>query len=380
MSIYLDHAATTHVLPEVKEAMAPYWSEKFGNPSSIHQYGRVVRAAVEHARNQLASELNTNPHQVIFTSGGTESDNLALLGTALAQKEQGKDHIITTQIEHPAVLDTCKYLERLGFQLTYLPVDSYGKVDIEQVQRAIQPETALISIMYGNNEVGTIQPIQQIGELANDSGILFHTDAVQAFGLEKLDVNDLFVDLLSLSGHKIGGPKGIGALYLSEKVKLIPQAFGGNQERRQRSGTENVPGIVGFGKAVEYISSMRETHRTKMKHLRDLFLKTCTQKKLPFVLNGHRHEGLPHICNLSFPEVDSETMLINLDMEGIACSSGSACTSGTWKESHVLKAMQLSDQVIRSAIRFSFGYMTTEEEILKTVEILERLIHRMGKN
>lgn len=379
MPIYLDHAATTAVLPEVKEAMLPFLDEKFGNPSSIHHYGRVVRVEIDQARNEIAKELNADPKQILFTSGGTEADNLALLGVAFRRKEDQKDHIITTKIEHHAVLDTCRYLERCGFRITYLSVDKEGRVDVDQLRKAIDQKTALISVMYGNNEVGTIQPIREIGEMAKEAGVLFHTDAVQAFGVEKIEVDELMVDLLTLSSHKIGGPKGVGALYVAESRSILPQMFGGYQERRKRPGTENVPGILGFGKAVAISSKRRAAYRFHLKEIRQRFINELQNRRIRFVVNGHVDDVLPHICNISFIGIDSETMLINLDLNGIACSSGSACTSGSVERSHVLEAMNLPKEVMDSAIRFSFGYQTTVDEIVETAKVVEQIIHQLSQ-
>lgn len=380
MSIYFDHAATTAVLPEVKEAMLPFLDEMFGNPSSIHHYGRMARAAIDEARNEVAKAINAESKQIFFTSGGTEADNLALLGVALRLKEeQKKDHIITTQIEHHAVLDTCRYLEQLGFRVTYLPVDKKGRVDIDQLKKGIDGKTALISVMFGNNEVGTVQPIREIGEIAKEAGVLFHSDAVQAFGVEEIQVDELMIDLLTLSSHKIGGPKGVGALYIAENVPILPRMFGGSQERKKRPGTENVPGIVGFGKAVAISSKRRESHRFHMKKIRQKFIHELQNKMIQFVINGETDHILPHICNLSFIGIDSETMLINLDLNGVACSSGSACTSGSLEKSHVLKAMNLSKEVIDSAIRFSFGYQTTEAEVIEAAKIIERIVRQLSE-
>lgn len=377
MAIYLDHAATTPIHPEVKEAMLPFLEESFGNPSSIHQYGRVVRMAIDRAREQVARGLNAEFSQITFTSGGTEADNLALIGVATACLEQGKNHIITSQIEHHAVLDACQYLERIGFRVTYLPVDRTGLVDVDSLKRTLDEKTALISIMYGNNEVGTLQPIEEIGQIARERGILFHTDAVQAFGIEELDVKKLPVDLLSVSSHKINGPKGAGALYHSKHVKIIPRAFGGSQERRRRAGTENVIGIVGFGKAAEIASATREEHRQQMMRLRETLVSALTTEEVPFVVNGHPERFLPHICNISFPGIDSETLLMNFDLEGVACASGSACTSGTLEISHVLQAMHLADEVTRSAIRFSFGRGNTVDEIKQTARKTAQIVSRL---
>ncbi|MBA4543493.1 MULTISPECIES: cysteine desulfurase family protein [Thermoactinomyces] len=380
MAIYLDHAATTPIHPEVKKAMLPFLDEAFGNPSSIHQYGRAVRNAIDHARWQVAEGLNAEASQIIFTSGGTEADNTALIGVALACREQGKKHLITSEIEHHAVLDTCRYLEHMGFEVTYLPVDRTGMVDVEDLKSSIRPDTALISIMYGNNEVGTLQPIETIGAIAREHRVFFHTDAVQAFGIEKIDVKKLPVDLLSISSHKINGPKGAGALYVSKQVKLMPRFFGGAQERRKRAGTENVPGIVGFGKAAELAARNRDVHYREMLQLREAFLEELKEQQVTFVINGHHERFLPHILNLSFPGTDTETLLMNFDLAGVACASGSACTSGTLEVSHVLRAMHLSEEVTRSAIRFSFGRGNTEAEVRQaariTAEITGRLIHR----
>ncbi|TCS94902.1 cysteine desulfurase family protein [Hazenella coriacea] len=377
MAIYLDHAATTPIRPEVKKAMLPFLDEAFGNPSSIHQYGRTVRTAIDQARQEIAHALHTEPGQITFTSGGTEADNLAIMGVATACLEEGKNHIITSEIEHHAVLDTCKYMERVGFEVTYLPVDHTGMISIDELKKATRPNTCLISIMTGNNEVGTLQPIEEMGQWAQEQQIYFHTDAVQAFGVEELDLRTLPVDLLSLSSHKINGPKGVGALYQSKRVRIIPRNFGGAQERRRRPGTENVIGIVGFGKATELAMEEREEHKRFLLHLRHTLLAELKREKVNFVINGHPERFLPHILNLSFPGTDSETLLMNYDIADIACASGSACTSGTLEVSHVLKAMQLSEEITRSAIRFSFGRGNTVEQMRgvakKTAEIVRRL-------
>lgn len=377
MSIYLDHAATTPIDPRVKEAMLPYLENLFGNPSSIHQYGRPIRAAIDQARETVAEAIKAEPSEIIFTSGGTEADNLALRGIMIQARDQGKKHLITSQVEHHAVLDTCHYLEKLGFEVTYLPVDSYGRVEVSDVQSAIRPDTALISIMFGNNEIGTMQPIHEIGILARTKGILFHTDAVQAFGVEELDVNQLPVDLMSLSSHKIYGPKGIGALYVNKKVQLMPQMFGGYQERRRRAGTENVIGIVGFAKAVELMMDQRLDIRSYLLHLRESLLHEWNRRNVPFVLHGHPEQFLPHILNVSFAGTDSETLLMNYDMEGIAVASGSACTSGTISVSHVIKALHIDDSLAKSAIRFSFGKENTVEQMAQVAETTSQLIKRL---
>jgi cysteine desulfurase len=377
MAIYLDHAATTPIHPQVKEAMLPYLEGVFGNPSSMHQDVRTVRMAIDQARDQVAYVLGAEPSQLVFTSGGTEADNLALLGVAAAYADKGKKHIITSQIEHHAVLDACRYLERNGYDVTYLPVDDTGLVDPDQLRQAIRKETALISIMMANNEIGTIQPIEQIGQVARERGVLFHTDAVQAFGSLEIDVERLPVDLVSVSSHKINGPKGVGALYLSRQVKLVPRAFGGSQERRRRPGTENVLGIVGFAKAVELSQATRVQHMEDMRALRRAFVDELERFQVPFVVNGHPTQMLPHILNISFPGTDSETLLMNFDLEGIACASGSACTSGTLEVSHVLKSMHLPIDRTRSAIRFSFGRGNTVAEIKRAAEITANIVNRL---
>lgn len=377
MSIYLDHAATTPIDPRVREAILPYLEDAFGNPSSIHQYGRSVRAAIDVARETVASAIHADPSEIVFTSGGTEADNLALRGVMVDARESGKKHLITSQIEHHAILDTCKYLEKLGFEVTYLPVNDWGQVNPTDVQKAIRPDTALVSIMYGNNEIGTLQPIHEIGKLARSEGVLFHTDAVQCLGVENIDVRDLSVDLMSISAHKIYGPKGIGALYVHKKVKMMPQMFGGYQERKKRAGTENVLGIIGFAKAVELRMQEREGYRDHLQQLRKHLLRKLEEKKVDFIQNGHPEKTLPHIINLSFPGINSETLLMNLDMSGIAVASGSACTSGTISVSHVIRALDVDQERAESAIRFSFGQSNTTEEITRVVDILSNTIQRL---
>lgn len=377
MSIYLDHAATTPIDPRVREAMLPYLEDAFGNPSSIHQYGRSVRAAIDVARETVASAIHADPSEIVFTSGGTEADNLALRGVMVDARESGKKHLITSQIEHHAILDTCKYLEKLGFEVTYLPVNDWGQVNPTDVQKAIRPDTALVSIMYGNNEIGTLQPIHEIGKLARSEGVLFHTDAVQCLGVENIDVRDLSVDLMSISAHKIYGPKGIGALYVHKKVKMMPQMFGGYQERKKRAGTENVLGIIGFAKAVELRMQEREGYHDHLQQLRKHLLRKLEEKKVDFIQNGHPEKTLPHIINLSFPGINSETLLMNLDMSGIAVASGSACTSGTISVSHVIRALDVDQERAESAIRFSFGQSNTTEEITRVVDILSNTIQRL---
>ncbi|MFO7289007.1 cysteine desulfurase [Planifilum fulgidum] len=377
MAIYLDHAASTPVHPEVRQAMLPYLDEYFGNPSSLHRFGRDARQAVDEARDKLAGALGAEPGEIVFTSGGTEADNFALIGAAMAGRKRGKDHVITSAVEHHAVLETCRHLERIGFRVTYLPVDETGEVRLDALREAIDDRTALVSVMYGNNEVGTLQPVEVIGEIAHGHGALFHTDAVQAFGYEPLNVRELPVDLLSVSSHKINGPKGVGALYVAKGVSLIPHMFGGSQELRRRAGTENVPGIVGFGKAAEIAAASRREHVEQARRCRDAMIRVWEKEGIDFVVNGHPRRHLPHILNVSFPGTETEILLMNLDLEGIACSSGSACTSGTLEVSHVLKAMNLPEEVLRSAVRFSFGRGNTVEEVTRAAETTARLVRRL---
>ncbi|TMV52765.1 cysteine desulfurase [Paenibacillus mesophilus] len=362
--IYLDHAATTPMRAEVLEAMLPYFTEKFGNPSSLHAFGRETRIALSRSRDRLAALIGCSPSELLFTSGGTESDNSALFGAA-AQYGTSKKHVITTQVEHHAVLHACGQLERSGYEVTYLPVDETGQVRMEELAAAVRDDTFLISVMYGNNEVGTIQPIARIGELARERGIVFHVDAVQALGLLPIDLSALPVDLMSFSAHKIYGPKGVGALYVSKSVTIPPYLVGGSQERKRRAGTENVAGIVGFAKAAELAIESQADSRRHTELLRQEMIQTFTRdlEAGAFVVNGHPTDVLPHILNVSFPGTDTETMLMSLDLDGIAAASGSACTSGSLELSHVLRAMRLQEDVMRSAIRFSFGFTQNIEQI-----------------
>jgi cysteine desulfurase len=376
MAVYLDHAATTPVHPDVREAMLPFLGSEFGNPSSIHRFGRDVRAAIDKARDAVATGLNTEAKRIVFTSGGTEADNLAVIGAAVANRDKGQ-HVITTAVEHHAVLEACHYLEEIGFNLTYVPVDETGLVHVQTIQEAITDETTLISVMFGNNEVGTVQPIAEIGRLAREHGIIFHTDAVQAFGVVPIDVSALPVDLLSVSAHKINGPKGVGALYVRQDVPFTPRLFGGSQERKRRPGTENVPGIVGFGKAVEIVQNELGDKGKTLFKLRQAMVDVWEASGIEFVINGNTHACLPHILNVSFIGVDTESMLMNLDLEGVACSSGSACTAGSLEVSHVLKAMQLPEDVTASAVRFSFGLGNTVEEVQSAAETAVKIAKRL---
>ena len=376
--IYLDHAATTPVRPEVLEAMLPYFSEHFGNPSSIHAFGRQTRIAISRARDTIAACLNCSPSEFVFTGGGTESDNMALFGAAAAYGKD-KKHIVTTRVEHHAVLRACERLERQGYDVTYVPVDAYGRVKVDEIERAVRPDTFLISVMFGNNEVGTLQPIEEIGRMAHERNILFHVDAVQALGLMPLDLTALPVDLMSFSSHKIYGPKGTGGLYISRKISLAPLIVGGSQERNRRAGTENVAGIVGFAEAVRLAVEHRETHAREMETLRREMIRQLDRELGPseYVVNGHPIEHLPHILNVSFPGADTETLLMNMDMEGIAASSGSACSSGSLETSHVLRAMELPEVVTRSAVRFSFGTGNRIEQIGETVRKLSTILQKI---
>jgi cysteine desulfurase len=377
--IYLDHAATTPLHPEVLEAMLPYYRESFGNPSSMHAFGQVAKKAIDRARATIADRLGCRTNELIFTSGGTESNNNAIFGAMSAAG--GKQHLITTRIEHHAVLHPCEQLEKLGSEATYLEPDDTGLIAPEQIEKAIRPDTALISIMFGNNEVGTLQPIDAIGKVARSRGIAFHVDAVQALGKVDMNLSDLPVDLMSFSAHKINGPKGIGALYVSGKQRLAPLLYGGSQERKRRPGTENVAGIAAFAKAVELAFEERTNRCEQTERLRSAMLGGLINHlgAEAFVVNGHQTLRLPHILNVSFPGTDSETLLMNLDIAGIAASSGSACTSGSLEVSHVLQAMRLPESVIHAAIRFSFGMGNSMEEIETAAKKIATIVKRIRK-
>ena len=377
-TIYLDHAATTPMAKEVIARMTEAMERVYGNASSIHTAGREARKFLDEARSILAHSINASTNEIIFTSGGTEADNMAIFGTAYARKLEGK-HIITTQIEHHAVLHACEKLEKEGFDVTYLPVDAFGCVRIEDVAAALREDTILVTIMYGNNEVGTIQPIRHIGELLKDHQATFHTDAVQAFGIESLDVQALGVDLLSVSAHKINGPKGIGFLFARQGVKLANLLLGGSQEKKRRAGTENIPGVIGFATAIQVATENREINRTKYEHFKALLIKQFDEAKISYKVNGVVDTALPHVFNVSFPGTDVESFLINLDMAGVFVSSGSACTAGSIDPSHVLVAMfgEGAEQ-LRNSIRFSFGQGLTDEDIIeagrRTADIVKRLV------
>ncbi len=375
--IYLDHAATTPVDPEVLQAMLPYFTDSFGNPSSIHSFGRETRKIIEDARVIVAKELGADePREIVFTGCGSESDNLALKGIASAYKDKG-NHIITSSIEHHAIFDTCKYLERQGFEITYLPVDADGLVDPQDVLKALTDRTILVSIMHANNEVGTIQPIAVIGRLLKERKILFHTDAVQSVGSIPVNVNDLSVDLLSLSAHKFYGPKGVGALYIRKGTRIHSLIHGGGQEWNRRAGTENIAGIVGLAKAIQLANSQLSDNQSKTIYLRDYLIDTALNKIDHVRLNGHRTERLPGNVNLSFEYIEGESLLLNLDLRGIAASSGSACTSGSLEPSHVLLGMGLCHEIAHGSLRITLGKSNTKEEINYLLEILPEIVNKL---
>lgn len=378
--IYLDHAATTPVHPEVLSTMVKVMEAEYGNPSSIHHFGREARKILDDTRHALAVSIGTKANNIIFTSGGTEADNLAIIGYAENNRAKG-NHIITSQIEHHAVLHSCEELEKRGFEVTYLPVDENGRVSEISVSQALREDTILVTIMQGNNEVGTIQPIKEIGALLSGHQAVFHTDAVQAYGIEKLNVDELQVDLLSVSAHKINGPKGMGFLYIRDGIKLARQLFGGEQERKRRAGTENVVAIAGFRKAVELSSKEIDSKRTAYNEFRNIFIDKLDTSGISFHQNGLLENSLPHILNLSFPGTNVEAMLVNLDLAGIAASSGSACTAGSIDPSHVLVAMfgKESDRLTNS-IRFSFGLNNTREQVEKAAEETAIIVQRLTRN
>lgn len=379
-SVYLDHAASTPVHPEVAERMMKVMTSQYGNASSVHAFGREAKKIVNGARDRIASLLGCQSDELVFTAGGTESDNLAILGLLESLGVKGK-HVITSAIEHHAVLHTCHELERRGCEVTYVPVDSAGRVSVEDIAGAIQDNTVLVTIMYGNNEVGTVQPIIEIGELCRSRGIVFHTDAVQALGSEPINCRELPVDMWSFSAHKINGPQGVGALVVRRGLSVSPRLFGGLQEKMRRAGTENMAGIAGFTAAVEWTVKNMDARIRHYRELRSMLLEGLRQEigEDAFVINGNSEHYLPHILNISFPGANTETMLMNLDMEGIAAASGSACTSGSLEISHVLQAMKLSDPVLRSAIRFSFGLGNTTQEMEYTAQKIGTILNRLRK-
>lgn len=372
--IYLDNAATTACAPEVVEAMLPYFTQTFGNASSVHAFGRESRRAIETARRQVARALNAAaPQEIVFTAGGSESDNWAIKGAAFARADRGR-HIITSAIEHHAVLHTCQWLEKQGFEVTCLPVDAEGRVSVEHVERALRPDTVLVSVMTANNEIGTLQPVAQIGGLCRERGVLFHTDAVQAVGAIPVDVQAMHADLLSLSAHKFHGPKGVGALYVRKGVRLDNLVHGGAQERGLRAGTENLAGIVGLGKAIEMATAHLEDNAAHMMRLRDRLIAGIMERVPEVRLNGHPTDRLPNNCSLSFQGVEGEALLLRLDLAGIAGSSGSACTSGTLDPSHVLLAIGLPVAMAHGSLRLTLGADTTEEDIDAVLERLPPIV------
>ena len=379
-TVYMDHAATTPVHPSVLEAMLPYFNRSYGNPSGIYGIGQEARKAADEARATVSSILGCRPSEVIFTSGGTESDNAALKGAAFALKEEG-NHIITSTIEHHAVLNTCQYLEKVGFEVTYLPVDQFGMVNIEDLEKAITDKTVLISIMLANNEIGTIEPVSEFAKSAKanakHSRILFHTDAVQGASVLDLDVDKLGVDMLSLSAHKFHGPKGMGVLYLREGTRFIPQQTGGAQEGNRRAGTENVAGIVGTAAALRLAAENREASSRHCQRLRDRLIEGILTRIEDTYLNGHPTLRLPNNANISFRYVEGEAILLNLELQGVAASSGSACTAGTEEPSHVLLATGLSPEMAHSSLRFSVGPANTDDEIEYVLSVLPGIVERL---
>ncbi len=374
--VYLDNAATTKTAPEVVEAMLPYFTEKFGNPSSVYSFSSGNKEDITKQREIIADALGANANEIYFTAGGSESDNWALKATAEAYENKGK-HIITTKIEHHAILHTAEYLEKRGFEVTYVDVDADGKVRLDELEAAIRPNTILISVMYANNEIGTIQPIKEIGQIAHDHKILFHTDAVQAFGQVPINVDECHIDMLSASGHKLNGPKGIGFLYIRKGVKIRSFVHGGAQERKRRAGTENVPGIIGLGTAVSRAVKSMEERTSYEKELRDYLIERV-MAEIPYTkLNGHKTDRLPNNANFSFQFIEGESMLIMLDMKGICGSSGSACTSGSLDPSHVLLAIGLPHEIAHGSLRLTLNEEITKDDIDYVVDNLKEIVARL---
>ena len=374
--IYLDNAATTKTSEEVVAAMLPYFTEYYGNPSSVYEFASESKKAVSNARRTIAETLGAQENEIYFTAGGSEADNWALKATAEAYQSKGK-HIITTKIEHHAILHTAEYLEKRGFEITYIGVDENGVVKVDELEKAIRPDTILISVMFANNEIGTIEPIEEIGSIAKEYGILFHTDAVQAFGQIPIDVEKMHIDMLSASGHKLNGPKGIGFLYIRKGVKIGSFIHGGAQERKRRAGTENVPGIVGLGKAVEIAVATMEERTKKESELRDYLIERVL-KEVPYSrLNGPRKDRLPNNVSFCFQFIEGESLLIMLDMKGICASSGSACTSGSLDPSHVLLAIGLPHEIAHGSLRLTLGADTTKEDMDTTIEAIKEIVQRL---
>ena len=374
--VYLDHAATTQTKPEVVQAMLPYFTEKYGNPSAIYNFGSENKSVIGGVRETIAKAINTQPENIYFTAGGSESDNWALIATAEAYEKKGK-HIITSKIEHHAILHTCDYLEKRGYEITYVDVDENGRLKLDQLEAAIRPDTILITVMFANNEIGTIQPVAEIGRIAHEHGILFHTDAVQAFCQIPIDVEAMQIDMLSFSGHKFGGPKGIGGLFIRKGVKIRSFIHGGAQERKRRAGTENVPGIVGLGRAVEIAVKEMDERIEKETAMRDHLIDAVLSRIPHSRLNGGRENRLPNNANFSFRFIEGESMLIMLDMANICASSGSACTSGSLEPSHVLLAIGLPHEIAHSSLRLTLGDDNTMEEMDAVVDELEKIVARL---
>ena len=374
--VYMDHAATTYVKPEVLEEMIPYFTEKFGNPSSFYGISRDTQKAIDEARGKVAKGINAERSEIYFTNGGSESDNWAIKGVAMANKKKG-NHIITTKIEHHAILNTCEYLEKNGFEVTYLEVDKEGFVNIDELKDAIKENTILVSVMFANNEIGTIEPIKEIGAICREKKVIFHTDAVQALGNVEIDVKDMNIDLLSLAGHKIYGPKGVGALYIRRGVRIENLVHGGSQERARRAGTENIPGIVGLGKAVELATENLEEHKQKLTKLRDKLIDGLMQIPNTIVNGPMGDKRLPGNANVCFEFIEGEGILLSLDFEGICASSGSACTSGSLEPSHVLLAIGRPHEIAHGSLRLTIGDGTTEEEIDYVLEKIPAIISRL---
>jgi cysteine desulfurase len=374
--VYLDYNATTPIDPLVLDAMTPFMKEEFGNPSSIHSFGRAGKAALDDSREQVAELLGARPKEIVFTSGGSESNNFAIKGIAFNLREK-RNHLITTQVEHTSVLETFRFLESEGFRVTYLGVDKYGLVDLEELKETINDNTILISIMFANNETGVVMPIKEIADIVKGKGVIFHTDAIQAVGKIDINLNNLPVDLLSLSGHKLYAPKGIGALFIRDGVKLDTLIYGGGQERGKRSGTENVAGIVGLGKACEIVREEIDNQESRVKELRDELYDGISRRISGVWLNGHPQKRLSNTLNLSFERVEGESLVMNLDLEGIAVSTGSACSEGNVEPSHVLLAMGLSKELTISSLRFSLGRFAEKEDIDRVIEVLPGIVERI---
>jgi len=376
--IYFDHNATTPMHPEALSAMLPFFEQSFGNASSAYTAGREAKEALEKAREQVAGLIGADPANIVFTSGGTESDNLAIRGIAYANEKKGK-HIITSQIEHPAVLSTCKFLEQKNFEVTYIKVDGYGKVDMDQLRDSIRKGTILITIMHGNNEIGTIQDVDLIGKIAAENGICFHTDAVQACGKIPVNAPKSNASLLSMTSHKLCGPKGVGALYIRRGTRIVPMQLGGHHESSRRAGTENVPGIVGMGKACELAEKSMDENRVRLVELRDRLQDRLTERIKDTVINGHPTDRLPNTLNMCFRYVEGESMIMMLDMKGVAVSSGSACTSGSLDPSHVLLAIGLSHEIAHGSLRFSLGMGNSREDVDYVTDVLPDIVNRLRK-